>query len=354
MKYKIYFFILFYAIINNIAFPQFTITSSYMPIIGDTLKTSDVDTTGLTPGESGINVTWNFSNINILSGTPWEEVYLLPSLTPYSGQFPNANIATKNSNSSPDYHYYQNTATDWNMIGYANNNFIKWFTTPYCRFHYPMSYGSLYNSTYKAHNYSGQATRYTTGFRSINVDGYGTLILPGVTYNNVIRVKDTDESFDTVKVGGNVVSTSHTVITNYRWYRTGYKFPIFDYGIAESNTMPSFKYATIAVKNIPVFINQISTTVPDKFNLYQNYPNPFNPNTIIKFQNKRQCLVTLKIFNTIGKEIATLVDETLKPGTYEIPFSINQFPDKVIPSGIYFYKLTAGDFSETKKMVTAK
>lgn len=354
MKYKIYFFILFYAIINNIAFPQFTITSSYMPVIGDTLKTSEVDTTGLTPGESGINVTWNFTNINILSGTPWEEVYLLPSLTPYSGQFPNANVVTKNNNSSPDYHYYQNTATDWNMIGYANNNFIKWFTTPYCRFHYPMSYGSQYSNIYKAYNYSGQATRYTTGFRNISIDGYGTIILPGVTYNNVMRVKVIDESFDTVKVGGNIVSTSHTIITNYWWYRTGYKFPVFDMGYAQSGTIPSMKFAAISVKNVPVYINQISSIVPEKFELYQNYPNPFNPNTIIKFKIKKNGFVTLKVFDTLGKEIATLINETLESGTYEVQFSIDRFTNKTIPSGVYFYILTAGDFSETKKMVILK
>ncbi len=325
-----------------------------MPIIGDTLKTTDVDTTGLTPGESGINVTWNFSNINILSGTPWEEVYLAPSSTPYSNQFPGANVATKNNNSSPDYHYYQNTDTDWNMIGCANNNFIKWFTTPYCRFHYPMTYGSLYNSTYKAHNYSGQATRYTTGFRNISIDGYGTIILPGITYNNVMRVKDTDESFDTVKVGGNVVSTSHTVITNYRWYRTGYKFPVFEIGYAESSSMNSLKYVTIGVKNVPVYINRISKTVPDKFELYQNYPNPFNPKTIIRFKIKDTRLITLKIFNSLGQEVTTLVNEKLHAGTYKVSFSINQFSDKPMPSGVYYYKFTAGEFSETKKMVVVK
>ncbi len=166
MKNKIYSLIFFMVIINKIVFPQFIITPSYIPVIGDTLNTLVVDTTGITPGESGENKIWNFSNITIQPGTPWEEIYLQPLSTPHGNQFPNANIASKNNNTNPDYHYYQNTSSDWNMIGYANTNFIKWFTAPYCRFHYPMSYGSQYSSTYKANSNSGQATTYTSGFKT--------------------------------------------------------------------------------------------------------------------------------------------------------------------------------------------
>lgn len=354
MKYKIYYFIFFTVIISNIVFSQFTITSSYIPIIGDTLKTSEVDTAGLTPGDPGINITWNFSNITIPSGTPFEEVYLAPNLTPYGNQFPNAEIASKNNNPNTDYHYYQNTSTDWNMVGYATTNYIKWFTTPYCRFHYPTNYGSQYSNTYKAYNYSGQATVYTTGFKTFNADGYGTIILPSVTYNNVMRVKVTDESFDTIKIGGNVVSTNHTLITNYWWYRAGYKFPVFDLGYAESSTMPSLKFAAILISNVPVSIKQISSTIPDNFNLYQNYPNPFNPSTKIRFQIKNKEFISLRVFDITGREIATLINEILEAGAYETSFNINQYTDKKISSGVYFYRIEAGDFTEARKMVITK
>jgi hypothetical protein len=94
--------------------------------------------------------------------------------------------------------------------------------------------------------------------------------------------------------------------------------------------------------------------LPEKYSLSQNYPNPFNPTTIIKFRIKDSRFVTLKVFNILGKEIATLVNEKLQPGTYEIPFSINRFPDYQLPSGVYFYKITAGNFSNTKKMILLK
>ncbi|MCX6163670.1 MAG: T9SS type A sorting domain-containing protein [Ignavibacteriae bacterium] len=96
-------------------------------------------------------------------------------------------------------------------------------------------------------------------------------------------------------------------------------------------------------------IKTISLNVPDKYYLYQNYPNPFNPVTNIKYQITNNKLVILKIYNILGKEITTLVNEKQSPGVYEVAFDGSQ-----IPSGVYFYKLETGDFSEVKKMVLIK
>jgi hypothetical protein len=95
-------------------------------------------------------------------------------------------------------------------------------------------------------------------------------------------------------------------------------------------------------------------SIPDNYLLSQNYPNPFNPSTIIKYQIKESGFVTLKVFDVLGREVTTLVNEFRKAGTYE-----TQFPDKSIsanalPSGIYFYKLTSGNFSEVRKMILQK
>ena len=103
---------------------------------------------------------------------------------------------------------------------------------------------------------------------------------------------------------------------------------------------------------LPVGIRKISSEVPVKYSLFQNYPNPFNPSTIIKFmvaENGKSNLITLKIFDLIGREVATLVNEKLQPGTYEIPFSGSQ-----IASGIYFYKLETSNFTDVKRMLMIK
>ncbi len=88
---------------------------------------------------------------------------------------------------------------------------------------------------------------------------------------------------------------------------------------------------------------------PVMFTLKQNYPNPFNPNTTISYQIPKQSYVTLKVFDVLGREAAELVSENQKAGTYEINFDASKYT-----SGVYFYKLTSGGFSETKKMMLMK
>jgi len=102
-----------------------------------------------------------------------------------------------------------------------------------------------------------------------------------------------------------------------------------------------------------------------EFALSQNYPNPFNPSTKIKYQipfsppllkgeSEAGGFVTLKVYDILGNELATLVNEEKQPGTYEIEFNVAQVSRPEIASGIYFYKLKAGNYIETKKMVLIK
>lgn len=89
--------------------------------------------------------------------------------------------------------------------------------------------------------------------------------------------------------------------------------------------------------------------IPSGFTLGQNYPNPFNPSTTIKFSILQRGLVNLKVFNLLGQEITTLVNEELETGSYEAKFNAS-----VLPSGTYFYRLQAGSFVETKRMMLLK
>jgi hypothetical protein len=88
---------------------------------------------------------------------------------------------------------------------------------------------------------------------------------------------------------------------------------------------------------------------PKEFSLYQNYPNPFNPSTKILYSVAKLSNVSIKVFDILGNEIATLVNEEIPAGIYEAEFDATQ-----LTSGIYFYKLQAGPFIETKKMILLK
>ena len=93
----------------------------------------------------------------------------------------------------------------------------------------------------------------------------------------------------------------------------------------------------------------VSSYVPGGFSLNQNYPNPFNPVTNIKFAVAKTGMVNLKIYDVSGSEVAQLVNEELNPGTYNFDFNASH-----LPSGIYFYRLTAENYSESKKMILIK
>jgi len=88
---------------------------------------------------------------------------------------------------------------------------------------------------------------------------------------------------------------------------------------------------------------------PSNFSIYQNYPNPFNPSTIITYSLPQKSRVTLKIYDLLGKEICTLVNGEKTSGTYKVVWNAQN-----VPSGVYFYKITAGAFSKTNKMLLLK
>jgi hypothetical protein len=96
-------------------------------------------------------------------------------------------------------------------------------------------------------------------------------------------------------------------------------------------------------------IKPISSNIPKTYALSQNYPNPFNPITNINFDLPRKDFVNLIIFNSLGQVVQTLVNETKEAGSYKVDFNASN-----LPSGAYFYRISAGSFVDTKKMILVK
>ena len=123
----------------------------------------------------------------------------------------------------------------------------------------------------------------------------------------------------------------------------------FSYRLKQIDFNGQFEYSEII---------EIDINIPAEYSLEQNYPNPFNPSTTINYSIKENGLVTLKVFDILGNEVKTLVNEVQEPGKYAIKFgshsgeSVND--GRNLASGIYFYTLQAGDFVSTKKMVLLK
>jgi len=124
---------------------------------------------------------------------------------------------------------------------------------------------------------------------------------------------------------------------------------INDGSLATSVTLPA-KDAIILLN--PDLLTGVLTpyeSSPIRFSLSQNYPNPFNPSTTIRFSLPLRSLVTLKVFDVLGREVATLVDGEMDAGEHSVVYNV-----KDLPSGVYFYRLQAGNFVEQKKMVFVK
>jgi len=139
-------------------------------------------------------------------------------------------------------------------------------------------------------------------------------------------------------------------------------FILFIFGslaYAETNELQNYgalKDEIILLSHPEELLNETEIIEPDNYILSQNYPNPFNPATTISYTIPRTGLVTLKVYNLIGVEVAVLVNEEQAPGNYQVDFNTgggSTYEDGIsrnLPSGIYFYRLESGDYSRTIKM----
>lgn len=94
--------------------------------------------------------------------------------------------------------------------------------------------------------------------------------------------------------------------------------------------------------------------LPKEFDLRQNYPNPFNPNTVIEYALPKSAHVTIEIYNLLGQKVNVLVDENQKVGFYRVDWDGKDKKGEELGSGIYFYRIQAGDFVKCKKMIMLK
>ena len=207
------------------------------------------------------------------------------------------------------------------------------------------------------------------------------LVYPYTSLSNInILVNRMVNSTTTNIVSGKVIKSGNGGLKDAILYiKSGNNFVRFgttDYlGIYQMNSVPngslkvivnrigfSSDSVNVAVNNnsldsINFVLNQMYVrikmeegVIPQSFKLFQNYPNPFNPVTTIKFQIPlAAALVSLKVYDLLGREVEVLLNQSLTAGSYEVTFDA-----KNLSSGIYFYKLISGDYSETKRMVLIK
>ena len=177
---------------------------------------------------------------------------------------------------------------------------------------------------------------------AVDVDGDGDM--------DILSASFRDDRIAWYENDGNENFTSHTITTSANGAWSVYAVDVDDDGDMDvlSASTGDNKIAWYENTGI-VDVESISNEIPIEFSLSQNYPNPFNPSTIIRFSMPEESFVTIKVFNTLGEEITILINENIIAGNYEVEFDASK-----LPSGIYLYRLRAGSFVETKKMVLMK
>jgi serine protease len=127
------------------------------------------------------------------------------------------------------------------------------------------------------------------------------------------------------------------------------------FSIAGGATLDDLTKAIRQSRNQYTPVNELpGRNIPIEYKLDQNYPNPFNPSTIISYQIPSGNYVTLKVYDVLGREVSVLVNEFKQAGSYKVMFNVETRHASSLPSGVYFYTMTAGEFVQTKKMILLK
>jgi len=174
---------------------------------------------------------------------------------------------------------------------------------------------------------------YVTGFAYSSLPASGANIFASTYRGGVFRSTDNGTNWSTVNTG----------LTNTHVY---YLVVVGTYLMAMTDDNHFWRRP---LSDMIVSVEKLSTSVPAQFSLDQNYPNPFNPSTTISFSLPSRSMVSLKIFDALGREVAALLEEELAAGTYTRRWSAAG-----LPSGVYFYKLQAGSFTQTRKLLLLK
>jgi len=172
-----------------------------------------------------------------------------------------------------------------------------------------------------------------------------------VTLNWITATETNNKGFDIersvntsdtwVKVGYIEGKGTTTTLTSYRFNDLKLNTGKYNYRLKQIDYNGNFEYYNL---------NEIiEIGIPNKYDISQNYPNPFNPATNIRYDLPKNGFVKLVVYDALGREIETLVNEKQSAGVYEVIFNASQYS-----SGVYFYKLTTDGFSETKKMLMIK
>ena len=345
-----FFSLLIFISISTLNYPQITISQSEFVEIftpGMPLYVIEGESGLINIGDtSGSNI-YDFTFVNVqdifeMSNYQVSSLPILAARYPSSGH--TIGESPQNIVDNPVF-YSTNDSTYFVGAATIENEYRFTHYVPYELYSkFPINYNSSFNqfieiwdTTYDLSWNTIQASFYTSQ-QSMKVDGFGTLRLPGYDLECLRQRREYPDygykDFHFITREGVLLVVDHVPINEPN---TG--FVNGDYSVLLSSGFVDVE-------------DEIN--IPQEFTLNQNYPNPFNPNTRIRYTIPQLSNVVLKVYDVLGNEIATLVNEENPAGIYEVEFNGHSGEVRNLTSGIYFYQLKANNFIQTKKMILLK
>ncbi|MGA3245693.1 MAG: T9SS type A sorting domain-containing protein [Bacteroidota bacterium] len=344
--------------LTSLALSQISITSSdvqsfYAP--GKSwrfLENSNLSTTFNVGTASSSAQSWTLPTITYTDTARMDNV--LPSETPYASKFPRATHAQReiqiSGGSTSTYYQFSRMTTD-SLFSLGDALRIQRAGTDTTEFTFHIGLDMVLPFTYGKSFTNRDSIPIAPGSyviqRTTDVcDAFGTVVVPGGTFQ-ALRKKQTiiSQTFY-----GGVQFSADTSVQFSFLTKEGYETDITPKDKNPSgSTIPITGISYVTVITTPTGIAGQGQTLPTGPFLAQNYPNPFNPTTAISYQLSAASTVTLKVYDVLGKEVATLVDGVQSAGMHTV-----RFDGSSLRSGMYFYRIQAGSFHDARKLILIK
>jgi hypothetical protein len=311
---------------------------------------SDTSATPVSVGSaSGTAQTWDFS---ALPYTPQGSgISIDPASAPQIAQFPDANIVTYSETPVPSggtiagYTYNQLTSSVLLFLGVGGDDaLVTRNSPPLPAIQVPCTYTTTWNYQSDT-NHIVPGLMWIVSTTNYTIDAFGTLRLPVGDYP-ALRMKNVSFTYSYNLFTG----LSRTKSITYSFMTRGLAEVTVNIDTTQENLSTVVPESVIYTGSGTTDVNElVGGQIPGEFSLEQNYPNPFNPTSIIGYALPKQSYVTLRVYDMLGRVVQTIVEETQTPGLYEARVNAS-----ALASGIYFYRLSAGAFVETKKMIVLR
>jgi hypothetical protein len=304
---------------------------------------------------SSTSQTWSAPTVHYKDTLRLDNV--LPSSTPYSANFPGAMYAQEETMMEGPltleyYAYYKLSNDSLYILGSVQHETGSFsgvkidssiiIHSVQLGFVLPLHIGEVI--AHGADTVYSQGTDIDVNTETNNYDAYGTLTLPNGSFPTL---RESISILTKVYLGG-ILSNSSTSYSITWVTESGNQLSVQVDSITSGSVMVHSAVFTY-IGTTPATLVKASAQLPGSFTLSQNYPNPFNPSTQIQFSIPQAGFVSLKVYDMLGREVATLVHQELTPSSYSITWDAAN-----VASGVYLYKLDAGNYSIAKKMVLMK